>query len=385
MEALLQPRYDFSRFDIPAGHELSGLQLTPIAFTGESIIYRSGDQVLKVNHRIPCSMLEHAVAHEVAFETAEMQLFHSSYKEYSELLQRKERYDDHFSGHVLQETYAFEAFPFPGSVLQAILRAFPETSSDLLRRITEDETYLLKTSIRLQKWSDIFERPDLLSLTLRYAESQPVIDVNTYANVTSRILTTFDDQRIWNITPPTYEEFSSVQGSEWLDALVAAANKQENVGLKIATHECLRAIWDFHQATGEMIDIAGINNIVFYEDEGGGWQWMALDGLYPELSPTHVDLLDVAHAIDRDEEVDPVRMNGFYNRLNFVRGFNGFANAVGFDTTKRFYGPAIHPYSYQKIPATIRSSDMRRPDVHRVVRYRPGSSSVLEQLRQPQR
>jgi hypothetical protein len=99
-------------------------------------------------------------------------------------------------------------------------------------------------------------------------------------------------------------------------------------GCAEALREFARKTIDYARTTGEILDLAGDDNVVFFK-EGEKWNYKLIDALYPG----ETDLLSKSEPLMRKavagENLDSYDRGRLMNIVNFVRGINGLAARLG--------------------------------------------------------
>jgi hypothetical protein len=302
--------------------------------------------------------------------------------DYATLLQRSDTFYNHFDGHALPEKYSRERVKFPGSVLQAsreqYKKADPSTNMYQEGVIQPEKSYLLETITRSQRWTNVFQNPTRLSLTLRYAESQPTVDPLRYATISGHLLSDINYKADIAQKIDT-QDFLQMQGSKWLANLIECAQAEDGRPLRTTISECLGHIWAFEQKTGDMVDMTGVDNVLFFQNDYGDWEWLMHDALYPIIPPKDYEIRNAMADLKSGMPLDSVAVNGLYNRLNFMRGFNGVADAVGHTSSERFRITALKSKEWVKLLGIVRSC-VGYPDEKRMPYYSTLSHSVIDTL-----
>lgn len=135
-------------------------------------------------------------------------------------------------------------------------------------------------------------------------------------------------------TPFSYSEFAHFVGTS---SLVDVLDDAElDTGLKEVVRDFCERAAAFAEETGEMLDIAGKGNIVFFKKDDGSWTYKLIDPFYGldsrvlEKARFAYFQLDRGKDIDDDSKLDNALIQG----VNFTRALNGAANVVG---AKKFY------------------------------------------------
>ncbi len=117
------------------------------------------------------------------------------------------------------------------------------------------------------------------------------------------------------------EAFAEVEKNQRLDELMQRASLDPL--LRSTLQDFTSNAIAYSQATGEIIDIAGMHNVTLYQ-KNGKWNYELIDHLYPEKK-----LLEKSRAIlaslKKDEEPTDSEKSSLLNTVNYVRFVNGLA------------------------------------------------------------
>ncbi len=122
------------------------------------------------------------------------------------------------------------------------------------------------------------------------------------------------------------EEFLQVQWNEDVKVLLEKAG--ENPQLKAALLELLEKIILFTAETGEILDIAGQDNIILYLEEER-WSFVLVDAQYPGNAKMMNSLKIILEKLLYGIEIEDLEKNVLLNSLNFIRTVNGMAEQLG--------------------------------------------------------
>jgi|GEM_PF-2925995 hypothetical protein len=106
--------------------------------------------------------------------------------------------------------------------------------------------------------------------------------------------------------------------------LVAAKN---DASLKKALQDFVTRAISYTTEVGDMLDLAGDNNVVFYKD-GGAWKYLCVDAMYPSdeswtLSKEAVAIWNTGEDLDNEER------HAILNGINYARTLNQLAIQLG--------------------------------------------------------
>ena len=111
-----------------------------------------------------------------------------------------------------------------------------------------------------------------------------------------------------------------------IETLVEKSKKDE--GLKECLREfCTRCI-EFTNKTGEILDMAMPDNVVFYR-KGGQWSYEIIDGIYPHTENIIETIRQASVKMSGDEPLLNDEAIDFQNGTAYVNVINGFAEQLG--------------------------------------------------------
>ncbi len=112
-----------------------------------------------------------------------------------------------------------------------------------------------------------------------------------------------------------------------MDRLMRKA--QEDVGLRAALKDFCERAATFAQETGEIIDLVGKDNVVFYQKPDGVWTYLLIDPFY-SFQPRALDMGREAYLKAQvDVPMNSKTVNAFVQGVNFTRIVNGIGKLVG--------------------------------------------------------
>lgn len=120
----------------------------------------------------------------------------------------------------------------------------------------------------------------------------------------------------------TTQEIMEVIRSPGLRSVIKRIEKEE--GFKEALKDFVEKAIEFAEDTGEILDIAGADNVALVKEDGE-WTYKLLDPLYP--FEDHV--LESAREAYLMKQMNNKQFNILFQGLNFVRGLNAFAKLSG--------------------------------------------------------
>ena len=172
------------------------------------------------------------------------------------------------------------------------------------------------TAITLQERATELSDEDRLDLVTGYAEIQPKTSENiSYDAITKSLVQTGESISL--------ENFLSVQNSEGLTKL--ARKMEEDVQLRDMMREVVRKIVAYSNDTGEILDLAGSDNLVISQKEGK-WTYRLLDTLYPGEFDRIDQAEDIIQKLAEGKSLEREEQACLLNTLNYARTVNGLAS-----------------------------------------------------------
>lgn len=364
-----QPATDF---EIPQGLDprLDALNLRFLAIGGASLAYLAADgTVLKINHQYPAETIATAYKRRLDIRTAEKTLLDAQrWRREARILQRYTVYQNCFGERIIPEERQYKLFPFPGTLLRAIVRDL-----EIRQEINPATVYELGTPVRTQQFVDL-EQPGTLNLSTRYAEHRTSLNPAEYGIVTAQLM-----EGCQSIGEKDFDvaRFLGVQQSPRLNAFMSVLRRDAR--LRDATTCFLMGNKALMARLEEPVDFIGINNTFFRRtSDGREWEYFFIDGLYEENNKpwelANEALWKLAHlAVPRAPS--PEELQGLLPMLNIVRVHNALAIVCGYPTLqlKPLGGMWCRPAFWEKVlslvraryPARAASFSSAAPDVSR--------------------
>jgi len=183
----------------------------------------------------------------------------------------------------------------------------------------------VKAIITVQKYTKEVNDPEHLAIVSGYAE-QGGVPEKMYSKATQHL--------IFGKTPEQkidQKELLKVQSTLDLKKLFSALEKNEEI--KKALKEFVIKAIAYSQETGEILDIAGHDNIIFYKKDHdkkeGAWTHLLIDAIYPG-SPDIIDKSkEVLSAISSGQTIGVNEKIILLNSFNYIRTINGLAEQLG--------------------------------------------------------
>lgn len=174
--------------------------------------------------------------------------------------------------------------------------------------------------VMVQRRAEELRDPEHLTLVAGYSEKSDV-ESKTYRAATEHLVFGKDqEQKI------DREKLLAVQPNDHLKSLVERADNDES--LKAALVDLIGKSISYTQETGEILDLAGADNITFSQTNGK-WTYRLVDALYPGeksmVDKTKIALLNLSLG----NEIGEGERNQVMNSFNYARTINGLAEQFG--------------------------------------------------------
>ena len=173
--------------------------------------------------------------------------------------------------------------------------------------------------VSIQERAKEFDDPDHLSVTSAYLENR-TDDRAAYDRITCALAEGGSEAEIdWD----EYFEMYSWQ-RDFFDTL------KQSEGLRETIADFVRKTQVYTQATGEILDLGGGENVTVYQ-EGGKWNYHLVDALYPSMASTK-QFENAKRAVEkllRGETPDADERSDLLNAVNFTRTMNALAIKTG--------------------------------------------------------
>lgn len=178
----------------------------------------------------------------------------------------------------------------------------------------------------VQERTGLLTKPGRLSLTGGYAEQRPILTdhfVESYGRLTNS--TVIEPKTRAKVDP---KELSMVQ--QHMQGVMQEMGKDEL--LKVIVTDFVKKAVEYTQKTGEILDIAGKDNVIFYKNDEGVWTYKLIDAMFPANG--HAIIKEAKEAFENfskngPDSVESVAKGILYNTINYVRTINGLAGILG--------------------------------------------------------
>jgi hypothetical protein len=281
--------------------------------------------VAKVNGPTLIEAVEYAAdSREVPLDLIE----EANERENTRVLQMKTYFGN---GHVPNQTRHYRKVPVSREIIDQLYDRYERGRDipDSVRSFTDVE---VKSIVTIQERVEELGDEDRLSVTSGYAERSRFAGREDFKQAYDR---TTDTAVLGKEDQIDSEELKKVQSGmrELLD------KAERDPRLRESLKEFVTRAIAYSGETGESLDLAGDDNIIFSEKDSGEWNYVLVDALYPSAPPPE-DKMEQTKAIlaklDGYNEGDlnplgPQEQNILMNIVNYVRTINGLANYLGID------------------------------------------------------
>lgn len=314
---------------------------------GQHLVYTIPDHpkiVFKVRYDVLEKYLpQYRVAEPSDRSAIEKRLFAHTDLE-KEKLTRMEKYFG--KEHMVRERLNVMKLPFSESLLRDILqeKAFA----------VENETIEFPVLTRIQEKLEI-DPSRVLDICAGYAEKNIPEDEESkrsYREGSERWVLNGSSGGFFDV-----RLFEKSQRSPSLNRLIPHALSRPE--LRAALEDFLKKAIAYGMETGEILDLAGSNNVIVAE-ENGTVKYTIVDGVYPgndrrALKRGYEALLKGGV---QKEDLDPDEMAILSDTLNYVRSINGMAEALGLEERIRFSndGGEKKPVDWERLRELLAST-----------------------------
>lgn len=103
---------------------------------------------------------------------------------------------------------------------------------------------------------------------------------------------------------------------------------EKNPACATALRDFVSKAISYAKKTGEILDLAGKDNVVFFEKDGV-WDYKMIDALYGGETDMLKLMEPILRKVASGVKLDAIEQNKLLNTVNFVRGINGLAARLG--------------------------------------------------------
>jgi hypothetical protein len=245
-----------------------------------------------------------------------------AYREQRAMLER------FFGGHLLDESIGWQEVQMPGRILANLVAGLPRAAQPA-PPIDRNALYRFPTFVRVQRYTDLYERPGVLGLQSYWAErihSNPDLSPAQYR----RACRLWNEGRYVQGEPFDRDLFAGVlrTDEQVLQTLLGQADRQP--GLRAALADFARRAAAMTRETGHVIDMHGRQNVLFFE-EAGRWDYTIVDGQSVHPIPTFTVARQALHDFAAGEPVAHRAGHQLWNGLNYGRLVNGLLHYLALD------------------------------------------------------
>ncbi len=227
--------------------------------------------------------------------------------------------------HMVQERCYLMQIPISKDLLDEIFK------TDWLKRKPPEGYESLNevwTSVIIQEKVPEIIDPNHTSLNFgSYLEDGEELDNEEYSKLNDIFIIDGSD-----IKPDDLERFFNMQDDPrkgHLRDIVEQAKKGER--LKQTLKDFVIHAIDFAKETGNILALAGNDNVIFYKKDDNTWNYLLIDAI-----PVHSEAIltlskEILHKIARSEQINSKEKDLLMKALNFVRTINGLAKSMGLD------------------------------------------------------
>ncbi len=230
--------------------------------------------------------------------------------------------------HTLAQSKHFLKIPVNQRILTELEKRYNRNrinSSDL-ERFTGDE---VQTVVSIQERCPGLNDPNKLSLHAGYAEklkesNSPEFRI-PYDRLTRTTIVDLNEEE--GPVEPTDLMVVHPEGSEIL------IKAETDSRLQIALRDFVQRAINYTNNTAETLDLAGIDNVIFYQNTQGDWDYKLIDALYPSPPPEEGRIDEARDIITNVVSSGPNSIakpytNILMNALNYTRFINGLASVL---------------------------------------------------------
>ena len=218
-----------------------------------------------------------------------------------------------------------------------------------------------------QSWSIVsiqeklpeLSEPSRMSVTSGYAEKRSDVTspdfIEAYDQVTNQ--TIIDTSKSGTIIPEDI-----VRLHAHMESLLSTAKNDPN--LQNTIRDFVQKSVQYTKDTGEMLDLAGQDNVIFFKDKNGNWTYNLPDALYPSppISPEGKlkEVQDILSKVSSNgtESLSPSERNVLMNTVNYARVINGLANWLEVSERIDLIPENVHNIDSQTIMNAIITPDI---------------------------
>ncbi len=244
-------------------------------------------------------------------------------KKHQKELEHQDLVDFFGKNHVLVETFHILKIPVNQRIINsmATLLGWSETQRSFVAGYDKNS---ISSLLAFQEKFDVLKQPDKLSVTAGLAELRPVVTPlyeEIYNDLTVAALYDLE-----SVNPIPVDKIIKIH--PFLEKIMEKLAEDEQ--LKEMVKEFISKAINYSKKTGKLLDLIGIDNVVFFKEETGQWSFKLLDAIG---SVTLIEIKDLLNkiAINQDIEIGKTEVAHLLNAINSVRVINLLANFLGLD------------------------------------------------------
>ncbi len=227
--------------------------------------------------------------------------------------------------HTLKQSAFTLKIPFNERILKAIHKEYGPQSDSAIKNFNAGEVWTLVT---IQDKTTELKNPSRISLTAGVAELRPMQSPKfeaAYVDLT--IAAVFGVNKTQQI--PSVE-VAFVQ--QHMATIVERMNNDQH--LKSAIEDFTKNAIEYSKRTGQILDIAGKDNVIFLPSEQGSWHYLLTDAIYPNRNREMIkEAVEISNKIAGDSSFAPDSVEKIIlgSVLNYIRTINSLASCLNVD------------------------------------------------------
>ncbi len=241
------------------------------------------------------------------------------------LKEERERFDklrSVFGHHVLKQRSYFLPLPVNRDLIDHAV-------SDRVARLMLETPVKTWALVRIQEKMPQQARSSGRSLNFRYAEDDRKLSPEIYTALNAALLD--GEGRLEKpLEHPSFKPLNWVEGN------------QEDESMQVALVDFINRAVEYTKRYGEIIDLAGSDNVSFYPKEGE-WNYALIDPL--ERKNGFRDARRDMEKLLNGETVKGEAWNRLLNAVNYTRTINALSHSVGMENQLKLSDRAIAPKS----------------------------------------
>lgn len=231
------------------------------------------------------------------------------------------------NNHVLKQSAHILKVPVNKRILEEIIKEY-SYNTEVDKKIKAFEGNEIWSLVTFQQKTNELQNPKRLSLTGGTSERSPIRASNfeeKYTEITRK--TIFDKTNSDNINS---DDLAIVHRNLAKILESAATSPKLGTSLKDFVQKAIQ----FTTKSGDILDLAGKDNVIFTPVGGGSWNYLLCDAMYPKRGHEMIkEAKEIALFIFKDPSYKPAKVEKQILRatLNYVRVINSFASIFGIE------------------------------------------------------